>query len=132
MKLIRFLTILVLLQSCVLLPGCKERTDPSPSGTIDARLVGTWELVHKANIENSLDLDHSRMILNARGYGYLMDTENVDQIDSFYWAVKDERINFTESNKWFSVEFDQSTPNHLTIIEDRYEPYLYYTYERLE
>lgn len=114
-----------------LLPlGCKERTDPTAPGIIDARLVGTWILQNKSNDVSTLNLDHSHMILNQQGTGFLMDLDNEYELDNFYWAVEGERINIRESNKWFNVGYEQQDMNSLVIIEDRLEPTLYYTYTR--
>ena len=114
----------------LLLPGCREESNPFPPGTVDASLFGTWTLVRIASNDSLHTLDHSEMILTQQGTGFLMDMDREYELDSFYWAVEGERINFTQSNKWFSVRFEKPGLDDLTIIEDRHDPDIYYSYIR--
>lgn len=123
---------LLLLLPILLFTGCREDHNPFPPGKVDASLYGTWTLTRIASTDSLHTLDHSEMILTQQGTGFLMDLNREYELDTFYWAVEADQINFTQSNKWFSLRFEKPGLDNLTLIDFRNDPELFYTYVRAE
>lgn len=124
----RWVLLLILI---ICLPGCRDEHNPFPPGKVDASLYGTWTLLRIASTDSLHTPDHSELILAQQGTGFLMDLDRQYELDSFYWAVEGDLINFTQSNTWFSVRFEREGLNDLTLIDFRHDPQLHYSYERV-
>ena len=113
---------LLLFLAFLLFTGCgEEKTISSPPGVVEARIVGTWQLESKSlfDTQASMPLDHSRLVLNIQGDGFVIQLDTLDQRDHFYWAVEDDHINFNGNNLFRQADFSYTLNDlHVWVGED--------------